>query len=65
MRRGQNRTTNITLRSERSSVFKKDLTGPTLLEMSGYRVYRDLGDYFRFADNPDGSWVKEWGWAAS
>jgi hypothetical protein len=29
------RTTKITLRSERSSALKKDLTGPTLLEMSG------------------------------
>jgi hypothetical protein len=33
-RRGQNRTTKTTLRSERSGALKKDLTGPTLLEMS-------------------------------
>jgi hypothetical protein len=25
------------------SVFKNSLTGPTLLEMSGLRVYQDLG----------------------
>src|SRR6476646_2668753 len=37
MRRGQNRTTKTTLWSERSSALKKGLTGPTLLEMSGYR----------------------------
>jgi hypothetical protein len=30
------------LRSEWRSVLKKDLTGPTLLEMSGYRVNQDL-----------------------
>src|SRR6266403_3891509 len=35
MRRGQNRTTKTTLQSERRSALKKDLTGPTLLEMSG------------------------------
>ena len=28
--------------SEWRSELKKDLTGPTLLEMSGYRVYQDL-----------------------
>jgi hypothetical protein len=42
MRRGQKTTTKTTLRSEGSSVLKKDLTGPTLLEMSGYRVNQDL-----------------------
>jgi hypothetical protein len=36
MRRGENRTTKTTLWSERSSTLKKDLTGPTLLETSGY-----------------------------
>ena len=40
MRRGQNRTTKTTLRSERSSALKKDLTGPTLLEMSANPAYR-------------------------
>jgi hypothetical protein len=35
MCRGKNRTTKTTLRSERSSALKKDLTGPTLLEMYG------------------------------
>src|ERR1700738_704636 len=35
MCRSQNITTKTTLRSERSSALKKDLTGPTLLEMSG------------------------------
>ena len=39
--RGQRRTKKTTHRSERRSVLKKDLTGPTLLEMSGLR-----GDYF-------------------
>jgi len=36
MRRGENKTTKTTLWSERSSALKKDLTRPTLLEMSGY-----------------------------
>jgi hypothetical protein len=40
MRRGENRTTKTTLCSERSSALKKGLTGPTLLEMSDYRVDR-------------------------
>jgi len=44
--------------SERRSVLKKSLTGPTLLEMSGYATYRDLTawsvDNFRFADQPEG-----------
>jgi hypothetical protein len=42
MRKGQNRTTKTTLRSERSSVLKNDLTGPTLLEMSGYATNQEL-----------------------
>src|ERR1700680_4833259 len=41
--RGQRRTRKTTLRSERSSALKKDLTGPTLLEMSDFRVYQYLG----------------------
>src|SRR5258708_27345704 len=45
MRRGQKTTTKTTLRSEGSSVLKKDLTGPTLLEMSGFRVYKDLSSH--------------------
>jgi len=36
MRRGQKTTTKTTLRSKGRSVLKKDLTGPTLLEMSGF-----------------------------
>src|SRR6266436_9378491 len=32
---GQNKTNETTLRSEGRSALKKDLTGPTLLEMSG------------------------------
>jgi hypothetical protein len=35
MRRGQRRTRKTTLRSQWRSVLKKDLTEPTLLEMSG------------------------------
>ena len=35
-------TNETTRRSERRSLFKNDLTGPTLLEMSGYRVNQDL-----------------------
>lgn len=34
------RTTKTTLRSDRRSLLKKYLTGPTLLEMSGYATYR-------------------------
>jgi hypothetical protein len=41
-------------------MFKKDLTGPTLLEMSDNRVYRDLGDYFRFADKPSRIFGSVW-----
>jgi hypothetical protein len=36
------RNTKTTLRSARRAALKKDLTGPTLLEMSGLRVYQDL-----------------------
>ena len=43
MRQGQNRTTKTTLRSEGRSALKKTLTEPTLLEMSGYGVYRPVG----------------------
>src|ERR1700730_7493143 len=35
-KQGQTRTTKTTLGSGRSSVLRKDLTGPTLLEMSDY-----------------------------
>ena len=48
---GSKRTTKTTLRSERSSVLKKDLTGPTLLEMSGLRTNRDL----TAEDSPSGN----------
>jgi hypothetical protein len=37
----EKRTMKTTLRSERKSLLKKYLTGPTLLEMSGYGVYRE------------------------
>jgi hypothetical protein len=40
MWRSQNRTIKTTLRSERSSALKNDLTGPTLLEMCGVEVWR-------------------------
>jgi len=36
------RTTKTTLRSGRRGLFKNDLTGPTLLEISGYGVYQAL-----------------------
>ena len=36
------RTNQTTHRSEWRSLLKKDLTGPTLLEMSGNPTYRDL-----------------------
>ncbi len=36
------RTKEKTLLSEWRSLLKKDLTGPTLLEMSGLRVYEAL-----------------------
>jgi hypothetical protein len=36
MQSGRKKTTKTTLRSGRSSALKKDLTEPTLLEMSGY-----------------------------
>ena len=42
MRRGQKKTKKTTLRSERSSALKKDLTGPTLLEMSGNPTHQAL-----------------------
>ena len=37
-----NQTNKTTLGSARRSVVENSLTGPTLLEMSGYRVYEDL-----------------------
>ena len=40
--RGQRRTRKTTLRSERRSLLKKDLTEPTLLEMSDKRVNQEL-----------------------
>ena len=36
------KTNKTTLQSERTSALKKDLTGPTLLEISGNTTYRDL-----------------------
>jgi hypothetical protein len=39
-RRAKNATQQDTLRSERRSLLKKDLTEPTLLEMSDYRFIR-------------------------
>jgi hypothetical protein len=36
------RTNKTTHRSEWRSLLKKDLTGPTLLEMSGFGVYQEL-----------------------
>ena len=36
------KTNKTTLQSERTSALKKDLTGPTLLEISGNRVYQAL-----------------------
>jgi len=37
-----NEANQTTLGTERRSVVKKSLTGPTLLEMSGYPTYQDL-----------------------
>jgi hypothetical protein len=37
------RTNKTTHRSEGRSALKKDLTGPTLLEMSGFPTYHPLG----------------------
>jgi hypothetical protein len=37
-----NEANQTTLGTERRSVVKKSLTGPTLLEMSGNATYRDL-----------------------
>ena len=45
MFRSQNRTTKTTLRTERCSALKKDLTGPTLLEMSGKPTNQELGSH--------------------
>jgi hypothetical protein len=42
MRRGQKKTTKTTLRSEWRGALKKNLTGPTLLEMSGLRFNQEL-----------------------
>ena len=42
MHRGRNKTTKTTLRSERISALKKDLTRSPLLEMYGYPTYQDL-----------------------
>jgi hypothetical protein len=51
-----NGTNKTTPGSGGRSLFKKNLTGPTLLEMSGNPTYQDLtawsADNFRFADNP-------------
>ena len=50
MRRGENRTTKTTLRSERSSALQKGLTGPTLLEMYDYptnQEFRGFQVYYR------------------
>jgi transposase len=41
--RGQERTRKTTRSSERGSALKKDLTGPTLLEMSGYANFLGVG----------------------
>jgi len=38
----EKRTMKTTLRSARKSLLKKCLTGPTLLEMSGYPTYQAL-----------------------
>ena len=40
-----NRTNQTTPGSGGRSLFKKSLTGPTLLEMSGLRVYEDLRSF--------------------
>ena len=37
-----NQANKTTLRSARRSVVEKSLTGPTLLEMSGYPTYQEL-----------------------
>jgi hypothetical protein len=59
MRRGENRTTKTTLWSERSSALKKDLTGPTLLEMSGYAPTRPGGLTFRLPVPARGPWSSQ------
>jgi hypothetical protein len=54
-----NEANQTTLGTERRSVVKKSLTGPTLLEMSGNPTYRELGssdDNFRVADHMSGMW---------
>jgi hypothetical protein len=45
------RTTKTTLRSGRRGLFKNDLTGPTLLEISGYR--ETLWDDFLIFNSED------------
>jgi hypothetical protein len=41
---GRRRTRKTTLRSGWTSTLKKDLTGPTLLEMSGNQEVKEVGD---------------------
>jgi hypothetical protein len=41
-----------TFRSERSSALKKNLTGPTLLEMSGFRANQELPTQRTVLRNP-------------
>ena len=40
-----NGTNKTTLGSERRSVVENSLTGPTLLEMSGFGVYQDFAGF--------------------
>jgi hypothetical protein len=42
-----NKTNKTTLRSERRSALKNNLTGPTLLEMSGLREHSKTDRFFR------------------
>jgi hypothetical protein len=49
MQSGRKKTTKTTLRSGRSSALKKDLTEPTLLEMSGFAL---IGTYTVIRTSP-------------
>jgi hypothetical protein len=51
------RTTKTTLRSGRRGVFKNDLTGPTLLEISGWSMDESL-----YGNALILTYVAAWGW---
>jgi hypothetical protein len=45
------RTTKTTLRSGWKGLLKNDLTGPTLLEITGFPTNRELWNAFRFGSH--------------